>query len=118
VNPAIEWRRAGGRRCLVLKFVGQFSEHDAREAVDAVESMIDENQGGLTMVWDCTEMGGYDTAAREIWQSYMARLKPNLDVVNLVSKSIMIRTGAMIVGTFAGIKIATWTSFEDFESRS
>jgi hypothetical protein len=69
------------------------------------------------MVWECTAMVGYDRGAREAWQVFIKNIKPKIETINLVSQNILIRTGAMVIGIFSGIKIVPWVSLDDFKKK-
>lgn len=117
MNPQIEWREVAGCRCLVLTFKGEFSQADARTAVDTLAAMLGETTGKVTMVWETTEMSGYDNAAREMWQRYLGTIKQRIEAIHLVSQNVLIRSGAMIVGMFVGMRIVTWPTMEALEQR-
>jgi hypothetical protein len=117
LNPVIEWLDIRNKRCLLLRFDKHFSSEDAHSAINIIQPMVDDLNGKFTMVWECSIMVGYDAKAREAWQIFIKNIKPKIESINLVSKNIVIRTGAMVIGIFTGIKIVTWTSLDDFQKK-
>jgi hypothetical protein len=118
MNPIIEWLDIRNKRCLFLSFDKHFSSENAQSVINIIQPMIDEINGKFTMVWECSTMVGYDAGAREAWQVFIKKIKPKIESINLVSQNILIRTGAMVIGIFAGIKIVTWVSLDDFQKHT
>jgi len=50
-------------------------------------------------------MTGYDPGARIIWQNTLKELKDQISSIRLVSKSTMIRSGAMIISMITNYNI-------------
>ena len=117
MNPRPEWRDLGNRRCLLLRFDGHFSAENALDAISTISSLVEQTEGKTTMVWECTGMTSYDTAAREDWQVLIKDIKSKIESIHLVSESLAVRSWAMVVGSFAGIKITTWATLDDFHTR-
>jgi predicted phage tail protein len=113
-NPAIEWRDIKDHRYLFLQFYGHFSTENARHAISTISSMIEKAEKQIHMVWECTHMAGFDKAAREVWQIFMKEIMPKIERIHLVSNKVVIRSGALVVGVFAGIKITTWSTLDEF----
>lgn len=116
MNPRPEWRELWNQRCLLLQFDGHFSAENALDAIGTISALMEQTEGKTTMVWDCTGMTGYDTSAREDWQTLMRDIKPKIHRIHLVSESTVICSWAMLVGTFAGIKISTSAALEEFRA--
>ena len=113
MNPIIEWRTIGNQRYLTLCFYGRFSSESAYHSISSLSSLIDEHEGKLTMIWECTKMIGYDLSARDAWQTFIKDFKSKIEIIHLVSNNYLIRTGAMVIGAFTGIKICSWERFDD-----
>ena len=117
MNPKIEWLDIRDKRCMLLRFDKHFSSENAQSAINLLQPMIDNIHGKFTMVWECSAMVGYDTPAREAWQVFISHIKPKIETINLISQNVIIRTGAMVIGIFAGIKIVTWARLDDFQKQ-
>jgi hypothetical protein len=117
VNPEIKWTDIKNKPHLFLRFSGRFSSEDARSAIKTLQPMADKVDGGFTMVWECSDMSGFDTDARESWQVFVKNIKPKIEAIHLISGNILIRTGARVVGIYAGIKIVPWTSLDAFQNQ-
>jgi hypothetical protein len=111
----IEWLDIRNRRYLFLRFDKRFSSENAQSAINIIQPMIGDITGKFTMIWECSAMVGYDRGAREAWQVFIKNIKPKIDVINLISQNILIRTGAMVIGIFAGIKVIPWASLDAFK---
>jgi len=68
------------------------------------------------MIWDCTEMKGYDSDARETWQKFFDGIKAKIDVVHLVSDNIVYRAAARSFGIFWGVKVSAWSDYSQLEA--
>jgi hypothetical protein len=118
MNPKIEWQSMKNHRYLVLHFDGHFSAENARNAISTISSMIRMTEEKIIMVWECTGMAGFDTAARESWSIFMRDIKSKIDKIHLISNKIVIRSGAVVVGIFAGIRIASWATWDELNAHS
>jgi hypothetical protein len=117
VNPEIQWTDIKNKPHLFLRFSGRFSSEDARSAIKTIQSMVDKVDGTFTMVWECLDMIGFDAGAREAWQVFIKDVKPKIEAIHLISNNILIRTGARVVGIYAGIKILAWASLDEFQKQ-
>jgi len=113
MNPKIEWQNMKDHRYLVLYFHGHFSAEDAQNAISTISSMIGTTEEKIIMAWECTGMTGFDIAAREAWQIFIKKIKSKIEKIHLVSDKIVIRSGAIVVGIFAGIKISSWATLDE-----
>lgn len=104
------------QRCLVLHFNIYFTEANARQAIADLGPLLAGEGSRVTMVWECTHMTGYDQAARDLWQEFIKGLLPKVAAIHLVSQNLLIRVGGSVVGIFAGAKVSTWASFQEFEA--
>ena len=114
MNPVVEWKDINNQRFLFMSFDGKLFGEDAEQAISTIPALLLGHEGKITLVWECTHMSNYDTVAREAWQSYIKEIKPRIEAVHLISNRMLIRTGAMVVGVFAGIKVIMWDSLDEF----
>ena len=97
-NPTIEFCALNDNDCLKFSFNGTLAESEAKAAVKEWKSCFESMNGEkLTLVWDCNNMTGYDPGARIVWQNTLNELKNQISSIWLISKSNMIRSGAMII---------------------
>ncbi len=113
MNPTFEWQDRKDERYLLLHFARHFSAESARDAIRTISPMIMKTEGKITMVWECSDMAGFDQAAREAWQIFVKDIKSKIERIHLVSNKLLIRSGAVVVGIFAGIKINTWAKIDE-----
>lgn len=110
-NPIIEWSSVSNQPCLKFTFRGMFSNEHAEEAVQEWKQMIESNSDNkIVLVWDCLEMSGYDTEARNLWQETLKELKHRIHTIWLITNSKLIKMGAMVVSVFTSFEIKTVSS--------
>ena len=106
LNPKIAWQEKAGKRCLHFTFSGRLTEQDATSAIQAWRSAFAARMGEpVTLIWDCREMTGYDTAARIQWQQTLKELGGQIESIWLISSSRMIRMGASVMALFSSLNI-------------
>ena len=90
----IEWQTIRENRVLVISFQGYFSGEDAQLAAPEMVKQIQSETDLVSMVWDCLEMTGYESAARNEWERSLLLLKEKIKRIHVVSNSLVIRVGA------------------------
>lgn len=116
MNPKIEWKEFKGKKYLYLFFDGHFSGDHAQQAINQINLLTRNQADKMDMIWECTKMGGYEPSAREQWQEFIKGLKPNLATIHLITDNFVIRSGAMVVGIFAGLRIQSWATIDEFQA--
>jgi hypothetical protein len=107
-NPTINWVRKSGALCLKFTFNGNFSKHDASEAMlrwkEALSSRPFEK---VIHIWDCQNMVDYEQEAKKIWIDNCKELQTQIGTVWLITDSLLICMGARIISllTYLNIKV-------------
>lgn len=97
-------------------FKGNFSEQDARTAVENWrQTFAAKPQDKIILIWDCLEMHDYDQQARTLWQNACKELKSQIDVIWVLTNSILIRMGASVISVFTSLKIKVVSSENDIQ---
>lgn len=112
-KPQINLCNDENNNCLRFSFKGSFVEEEVKKAVAKWKQVFKTNEGKkLNLVRDCNKMTGYDPGARLVWQHALEELKDQISSIWLVSKSSMIRSGAMIISmiTKHNIKVVKFES--------
>lgn len=105
-NPQIEFCNLNNTNCLKFSFNGELAESEAKVAVNEWKHLFESKNGAkLTLVWDCNKMTGYDPGARLVWQNALNEFKNQISSIWVVSKSNMIRSGAMIIAMLTNYNI-------------
>ncbi|PLY02214.1 MAG: hypothetical protein C0624_09140 [Desulfuromonas sp.] len=107
--------RLGGQDYLKVSFVGHFDANQANVLINDLKTRKIETSDMISMVWDCTEMKGYDNDARDYWQNFFDNHKSKIDVVHVVSENIAYRAAARAFGIYWGIKLSVWSSYQQLE---
>lgn len=113
--PAVhfEWRFIRQRRCLVVRFEGQFSTLMAEGAATRMVRHLKESLGPCCLVWDCLAMSGYDPAALTIWQATLKTHRDQVSAIHVISHSLLVRLGAAGAGAFTKVRVKAWGSERD-----
>ena len=100
---------------LAFAFSGHLSEEEAVTAIGSWRNMVKDSKPGSTvnLIYDCTEMTGFDTQARRKWQDAMAELKSKSGVIWIVSTNVFILTAAKTMGLLTGYNIKAARSLSD-----
>lgn len=94
-----------GLNCIQFTFKGKFTEDASIEGTQAWSQIFDDNpHTNYSLFWDCTEMTGFEPAARNEWYKSMKTYKSRITEVTVISKSIIIRGAAKVMLEFFGIK--------------
>ena len=103
---SIELCQLSNEDCLKFTFTENFNESQAIEAVDEWKYLFENSKGEKTrLVWDCTNMKGYEGKALKVWQQAMKDLKNQIDTVWLITDSNMIKAGAKLISVFSKFSI-------------
>lgn len=106
LNPQIELCNIENKNCLRFYFNGSLVEKEAKNAITEWKRLFKTKSGEkINLVWDCNKMTGYDPGARLVWQNAMEELHDQISSIWVVSKSGMIRSGAMIISMITKHKI-------------
>ena len=106
----------GEERYFKVSFLGHFCSDHANNLLAALKSHGIDEVERISMIWDCTEMRGYDSDARDIWQDFFNEIKSRIDVVHLISDNIAYRTAARALGIYWRVKMSVWSDYSQFES--
>jgi hypothetical protein len=110
-GPIVEWAEVGGRPCLRFVFQGHLTLVGAQRGLQAWRAQLAERPHESTsLVWDCTAMAGYDTAARKAWQVGLGELRARTGVIWVVTDDPVIRMGAKVMNLFLGLDVRSVSS--------
>lgn len=113
-NPTIEWIQKSGKNCLKFTFKGHFSEQDAINAAgkwrDIFTTRPDQK---IILIWNCQEMDDYDHDARTLWQNLCKEYKNQIEIIWVVTNSLLIKMGASVIAVFTSMKIKVVSTEND-----
>jgi len=105
-NPVIEWVRIKDTDCLKFTFTGILNADEADIAIAIWRQEFASRKGEKTVIiWNCIKMLDYEPKARVKWQNTMKELKDQIASIWLVTDSLIIKTGAAIMGIFTSLDI-------------
>lgn len=94
--------------CLRFTFRGKFTERASVEGTKVWNEELNKHpEATYQFIWDCTEMTGFEMAARREWYKYMAIHKHRISGVTTISGNIMIRSAAKVMLELFGIPCKT-----------
>lgn len=111
----IELCEVNNEDCLKFTFNNKLKEQDAYEGVKEWEdifSSVDSDQKSV-IVWDSTQMSGFENKARIIWQKGLKKLKKQISVIWLITDSKAIKAGAKLMSLFTSFEIKVVKSEKD-----
>lgn len=113
-NPKIEWTKKSGKDCLKFTFSGKFSDSDAAASTEKWRQIFStKKQEKIILIWDCLEMHDYDQHARTLWQNACKEMKDQIEIIWVMTNSLLIRMGASVISVFTSLKIKVVSSEKD-----
>lgn len=113
-NPTIEWMRKSEKNCLKFTFKGNFTEQNASDAAGKWrDAFADKHDEKAVLIWDCQEMNDYDHNARTIWQNLCKEYKDRIEIIWVITDSLLIKMGASVISVFTSMKIKVVSSEND-----
>lgn len=106
----IEWVERKGKKFLHFSFNEHLTEQEAKDGVEKWKSLMDNNSGKVSIIWDCKIMKGYDANARAIWQETLTEEKNSVEVIWFISDSSLIKMGASVMSIMMPFKIINISS--------
>ena len=115
-NPKIEWVNKSGRQCLKFTFTGKFNEVDVKPALDKWRQYFSSKSGEkITLIWDCLNMEDYDHEARSLWQKGCKDMKDQIEIIWVITNSLLIKMGASVVSVFTSLKLKVVGSEDEIQ---
>ena len=100
--------------CLHFRFKGKFTVQTSIEGTQAWAQEFDSNpKTNYCMLWDCSEMTGFEPAARKEWYNCMTKYKGRIKEVNVIAKNLIIRGAAKVMLEFFGLKSRVVKSMDE-----
>lgn len=113
-NPKIEWIQRSGKSCLKFTFQGSFGTQDAQTAIVKWREMLASKPGERVVhIWDCLAMKDYEQQARTMWSETCKDLKDQIDIIWVVTGSLLIKMGATVISVFTSMNIKVVSSEND-----
>ena len=105
-NPQIEWSEISGKECLRFTFGENFTADEAMIAIEDWKNCFKgKSDKPIILIWDCRKMRRYELGAKEQWTNALNEMKAEIDKIWLISDSIIVSLGALIMGHVSKIKI-------------
>lgn len=103
-----------GHNVLEFTFKGHFTEMASKRGGEFWSQVFDEDPSrNFELIWDCTDMSGFDPKARKEWYNCIQSYKHRIDLVHVVSKSLIIRGAAKVMMEYFRIKSNMVRSYDE-----
>lgn len=103
-----------GLNSLHFIFKGKFTEEASIKGTEAWSKEFDEHSSeSYHLIWDCTDMSGFEPAARKEWYNCMKLYKKRIREVTVISQNILIRGAARVMLEFFGLQSRMVRSIEE-----
>lgn len=113
-NPKMEWVQKSGKNCLQFTFQESFGAQDAQIAIEKWrEALATKPQERIVHIWNCLEMKDYEQQARTQWSEACKDLKDQIDVIWVITNSLLIKMGATVISVFTSLNIKVVSSETD-----
>lgn len=89
--------KRGSVDSLNFTFKGQFTEAASIEACQSWDLLMAKNPTKQILIWDCSEMNGFEMAAKNQWIKSLNLNAKKISKVVVVSDNIMIRGAAHLM---------------------
>ena len=100
----IDQRSFNDDPCLYIKFRGKLDNTSAQKACNEWGALLQNSSlEKFVIVWDCTDMTGFENSARNTWQECLTQSKHKISFVVLISGNIVIRSAGKLMLKLLGI---------------
>ncbi|MFK7953974.1 MAG: hypothetical protein AB8B73_14095 [Ekhidna sp.] len=84
--------------CMYFQFKGTFDKSASESATKIWKDEFEKNPfKQYKHIWDCTQMKDFHFDAKKAWTDTLAKYEPRIDVIYVVSESIVIRGAARLM---------------------
>ncbi len=101
-----------GKPYIQFSFKGHLNIDAAARAITTWKELMDD-AAKKNLIYDCTDMTGFDTDARKLWQATMSDCKKQIGSIWIISSNIFILGAAKTMGVLTGFQIKVAKSPED-----
>jgi hypothetical protein len=103
-----------GKSFIQFDFVGYLDHPSAVSGVDHWK-MIMMGSEKKDLIFNCTNMTGFDTTSRQMWQATMKELKQKIGHIWIISTNQFILAAAKTMGLLSGFSIKTARSIDQIK---
>ena len=100
------------RQYIQFDFMGYLDHPAAVKGLETWKPLMAGNDK-KDLIYNCTDMTGFDSTSRQMWQATMKELKPKIGNIWMISTNRFILAAAKTMGILAGFSIKTAKSLEE-----
>lgn len=106
-----------GNSCIRFAFKGHFNNEVCVAASTSWSKKFDENlDGSYDLVWDCTQMDGFDYDARNEWVSTLSKYSERINSIHVISDSLLIRGAARLIGKISKYDMQVYKTIDELNA--
>ena len=103
---------------LKFDFKGKFDLTTCQDTVSAWNSAFESFKGKkFTLIWDCSQMSGFDVEAQREWVKHMNRLAGQIEKVIVIADNIVIRGAARLILKLFSFESEVYNSITTMRSK-
>lgn len=96
-------------------FTGYLDHPEAMKGIEAWRALM-KDTGRKDLIYNCKDMTGFDSTARQLWQAMMKEYKPRIGNIWMISDNRFILAAAKTMGVLSGFSIKTARSLDDIKN--
>ena len=101
-----------GKTFIQFDFHGHLDYAEAVQAIARWKELMT-GDGRKDLIYNCTDMTGFDSGARKIWQAQLTELKSRIGIIWMISTNRIILTAAKTMALLAGFPMKTARTLEE-----
>lgn len=102
----------GNNTYIRFDFKGYLDHPAAVKGIEVWKNLMT-GQSKKDLIYNCTDMTGFDTTSRQMWQTTMKELKPRIGNIWMISTNRFILAAAKTMGLLTGFSIRTAKSIDE-----
>ena len=97
--------------CMYFQFKGTFDKNASEKATKVWSDEFQKNPTkNYKHIWDCTEMKDFHFDAKNAWSETLSKFESRIDIIYVVSESIVIRGAARLMTKFSSYNLKVFKS--------
>ncbi len=103
-----------GKLYIQFDFHGYLDHPAAVKGIEIWKSLMTDNLK-KDLIYNCTEMTGFDSTSRQMWQATMKEFKPRIGNIWMISTNRFILAAAKTMSILAGFSMKTARSLHEIK---
>jgi hypothetical protein len=113
-DVAISETNRNGKMYIQFDFHGYLDHPSAVKGIEIWRKFM-AGDGKKDLIYNCSEMSGFDSTSRQMWQATMKEFKPQIGNIWMISENRFILAAAKTMGLLAGFSMKTARSLDEIK---